>query len=61
MSEANRLSWGDGGDLPWGSDEDEWDTAETEAWRGEMHLRDWPEELAGPEYWLYKKLREDEG
>jgi hypothetical protein len=27
-------------------------------WRGEDHLPDWPEELAGPEYWLYKRMSE---
>lgn len=34
-------------------DPDPWD-----AWRGDQHLVDWPEELAGPEYWL--NLREME-
>ena len=24
---------------------------------GDLHLGDWPENLAGPEYWLYKKLQ----
>jgi len=23
-------------------------------WRGDQHLDDWPENLAGPEYWLYR-------
>ena len=27
---------------------------EDDAWRGEEHLPDWPEEAAGPEYWMYK-------
>ncbi len=27
-----------------------------EAWRGDVHLADWPEELAGPEYWMFKLL-----
>jgi len=27
-------------------------------WRGDEHLPDWPEELAGPEYWLYKRMSE---
>ncbi len=26
-----------------------------EPWRGDEHLADWPEELAGPEYRLFKK------
>ena len=34
--------------------------AETEAWRGDLHLGEWPENLAGPEYWLYKKQQGDE-
>ena len=38
------------------SDESE---AESETWRGEFHQDDWPENLAGPEYWLYKKQRDE--
>ncbi len=37
-----------------------WEPAEIEAWRGELHLGEWPENLAGPEYWLYKKQQGDE-
>ncbi len=35
--------------------------AETDAtaWRGDIHLADWPESSAGPEYWMYR--REAEG
>jgi len=29
--------------------------ADREDWRGDEHLADWPEELAGPEYRLFKK------
>ncbi len=29
-----------------------------ESWRGDVHFADWPEQLAGPEYWMYKKLAE---
>ena len=32
---------------------------EDEEWRGDEHLEDWPEELAGPEYWMYKAMAED--
>jgi hypothetical protein len=33
-----------------------WSAArEPEDWRGDEHLADWPEELAGPEYRLFKK------
>ena len=28
-----------------------------ESWRGDVHSADWPEELAGPEYWMYKNAR----
>lgn len=28
---------------------------EAEAWRGEVHFPDWPEEFAGPEYWMFKQ------
>lgn len=57
-----------------GDDGDEhWLAADPEAWRGELHVESedddwlvvtedgeaWPEELAGPEYWLFK--RDDEG
>jgi hypothetical protein len=38
---------------------DEGEQAETEAWRGDLHFDDWPENLAGPEYWLYKKQRDE--
>lgn len=35
-----------------------------EAWRGELHPdqseEEWPEDLAGPEYWLLKGLEQDE-
>lgn len=53
--------WDDG--LPWESSAEAWrsDAASDEAWRGGDHLEDWPEELAGPEYWLYKRMSgEDE-
>jgi hypothetical protein len=45
----------------WGGEED------AESWRGELHRDDrwggesylgWPEELAGPEYWLFKEWRD---
>jgi hypothetical protein len=31
---------------------------EHSSWRGHQHFADWPEELAGPEYWLYKRMAE---
>ena len=34
------------------------ETEDCATWRGDEHLPDWPEELAGPEYWLYKRMSE---
>jgi hypothetical protein len=48
MSQHDGLPWETGGDLPWAMPDDE--EAETEAWRGDLHFDDWPENLAGPEY-----------
>jgi hypothetical protein len=57
MSQQDGQPWETGGDLPWvSSDEDE---SANDAWRGDLHLDDWPENLAGPEYWLYKKQRDE--
>ncbi|HKH84299.1 MAG TPA: hypothetical protein VKA25_11485 [Gemmatimonadales bacterium] len=58
MSDETGQAWESGGDLPWQTQEDE-SQAESQAWRGEVHLDDWPENLAGPEYWLYKKNRDE--
>jgi hypothetical protein len=60
MFDEERKPWETEGDLPWGSEEAEWEAPDPEAWRGEVHQGEWPEELAGPEYWLYKKLGEEE-
>ncbi len=57
MSEQDDRPWETGGDLPWQMTNEE-DEAEG-AWRGELHLDDWPENLAGPEYWLYKTQRDE--
>lgn len=58
MSEETGQPWESGGDLPWQTQEGESET-ESQTWRGELHLDDWPENLAGPEYWLYKKNRDE--
>ena len=58
MSEDIGRPWESGGDLPWGTPDAEADT-EAESWRGALHQDDWPESLAGPEYWLYKKQRDE--
>lgn len=34
------------------------DVVEVELWRGDEHMADWPENLAGAEYWLYKRDRD---
>jgi len=58
MGDQDTRPWESGGDLPWGTPAME-SEAESEAWRGESHQEDWPENLAGPEYWLYKKQRDE--
>jgi hypothetical protein len=57
MSQQEERPWERGGDLPWQTSNDD-DEGEG-GWRGELHLDDWPENLAGPEYWLYKKQRDE--
>ncbi len=48
-------------DLPWENDDNgEPEPTDTEAWRGDLHLGEWPENLAGPEYWLWKKEQGEE-
>lgn len=47
-----RLPWeSEDPDIPWSP---EFKVAEPN-WRGDQHLEDWPQHLAGPEYWLYRK------
>ena len=58
MSDQNGCPWESGGDLPWGTESD-CELADSEVWRGDIHQDDWPENLAGPEYWLYKKQRDE--
>jgi hypothetical protein len=60
MSLDDGRAWEDDGDLPWDTPDEGWETADPEAWRGELHTDEWPENLAGPEYWLYKKEQGDE-
>jgi hypothetical protein len=57
MSDQEGRPWESGGDLPWDTSDVEW--GEVDAWRGDLHQDDWPENLAGPEYWLYKKQRDE--
>jgi hypothetical protein len=58
--EMNEHSWEDSEDLPWESAGDEWEPSDTEAWRGDVHITEWPEGMAGPEYWLYKQENDDD-
>ena len=57
MGDHDGRPWEAGGDLPWDTPEMECE-ADAETWRGELY-QDWPESLAGPEYWLYKKQRDE--
>lgn len=59
MSLHDGRPWESEGDLPWDTPDGEWEPGGADAWRGELHLGDWPENLAGPEYWLYKKQRDE--
>jgi hypothetical protein len=59
MYEDERLPWETDGDLPWATNGTNGESP-ANAWRGDLHFDHWPEELAGPEYWLYKRLGEDE-
>ena len=57
MSQDDGRPWETGGDLPWDTPDESEQNAD--GWRGNLHLDDWPENLAGPEYWLYKKQRDE--
>jgi hypothetical protein len=59
MSDQEGLPWETGGDLPWDTSDSAWEEPDADAWRGDLHQDDWPESLAGPEYWLYKKQRDE--
>ncbi|MGH7510651.1 MAG: hypothetical protein ACREMZ_14425 [Gemmatimonadales bacterium] len=59
MGEYEGRPWESGGDLPWDTPGAEWEQPDADAWRGDLHQDDWPESLAGPEYWLYKKQRDE--
>ena len=58
MSEDYGRPWESGGSLPWDTPYQE-SADDNETWRGVLHQDDWPENLAGPEYWLYKKQRDE--
>ena len=60
MGHRDDHSWENDGDLPWDTADGGWEPEDSEAWRGDVHVNDWPESLAGPEYWLYKQENDDE-
>ncbi len=58
---AEEHPWESGGDLPWESgDDDSPEEAAREAWRGDLHTGAWPEDMAGPEYWMFRRDRDEE-
>lgn len=49
-----------GGPAAWDPPEG-WEAPEDDVtWRGDLHREGWPEELAGPEYRMYRDQLEDE-
>ena len=65
MRDQERQPWESEGDALWAASVPRWEAAEdNDSWRGELHLElqieAWPEDLAGPEYWLYKKMGDEE-
>ncbi len=59
VSPDARRSWEGDADVPWDTPDQDWEPADCDGWRGKLHLGDWPEDLAGPEYWLYKRQRDE--
>ncbi|MEP7176898.1 MAG: hypothetical protein ABI860_10150 [Gemmatimonadales bacterium] len=55
MDTNDERPWEGDGDPPWAAPDGDPENGDPEAWRGAVHLGEWPENLAGPEYWLYKK------
>jgi len=65
LDDDERQPWESEGDTPWASSVPGWEPDEdADFWRADVHpelqIEAWPEDLAGPEYWLYKKLGDDE-
>ncbi len=60
MSPMDKHPWERDGEAPWELPDSPWESADSEAWRGTMHANDWPENLAGPEYWLNKPDEDEE-
>jgi hypothetical protein len=71
MEEGDRKPWETDGDLPWlehetfpwEEEEEEqpsWASTDAEPGNQEDFLEAWPEDMAGPEYWLFKRLADEE-
>lgn len=43
-----------------GDVEDTLPSASDDAWRAGVHFDEWPEDLAGPEYWMFKNFGPEE-
>ncbi|MBA3344683.1 MAG: hypothetical protein H0T44_05190 [Gemmatimonadales bacterium] len=59
MSPDARRPWEGDGNVQWDTPDQDWGPGDGDGWRGKLHLGDWPEDLAGPEYWLYKRQRDE--
>lgn len=57
--------WNDYDDLGDGAGDHAWSPelsfGDPDAWRGDVHLDEWPEWSAGPEYRMWKRLAEGDG
>lgn len=60
MNPMDDMPWEGAGDSPWENSAESWEPDDAETWRGDIHINDWPESLAGPEYWLNKQENDDE-
>ncbi len=58
MGDHDGRPWESEGALPWDTPESETES-DSQAWQEKLYQDDWPENLAGPEYWLYKKQRDE--
>ena len=55
------LPWLEREELPWETDGDDWlETSDPEPVRPVAWQEEWPENLAGPEYWLFKRQADDD-
>ena len=45
---------------PWERNSGAWEAADTEAWRGDVHFDEWPENLMGSSPWLSQHDNDDD-